>query len=223
MYQQLWAESVKAIPNLLITLLILFLGWGAGNRITARWDEHKKRRELDLQALGAFYSVYGQFTTVWKLWGGVCTEAAKDDGIRREVLEPAVRAEGELESLLVRISSERALSDLECTVLACFRQAFQSLRESITARDPLRSHVRDADTGQLVKIYWASSDSAPYLAFKALAGRVAGLLSESSLAGRPSNPHRALLKITDNRWEHTWVQETFKALDMRHLSPPTMS
>jgi hypothetical protein len=54
-----WAEMVKAVPNLVVALLTLSLGWFVSNRITARWDERKKRRELDLIALGAFYEMPG--------------------------------------------------------------------------------------------------------------------------------------------------------------------
>ena len=127
----LWAEMIKAVPNLVVALLTLSLGWFVSNRITARWDERKKRRELDLIALGAFYEIYGQFFAIWKLWSGARKGLPEDDEFRREVLERSAEAEGRLESLLVRVASERNLSDRDCTLLGCFRQGFQSLRESI--------------------------------------------------------------------------------------------
>ncbi|MEU9887911.1 hypothetical protein [Sphaerisporangium sp. NPDC051011] len=219
--QQLWAESIKAIPSLVVALLTLAVGWVVGNRLTAKWDERKKRRELDLQALGAFYAAYGKFTAIWRLWDGGRSEPPSGEDFRREVLEQAARVEGELESLLVRITAERTLSDRDCTLLGCFRQGFQSLRRSITAERRLRSRIRHPRTHQLVEIWWDSSDSPPYLAFKALSGHVADLLSKDlAPAAKPLASFEALAKITANGWERTWVDETFRALQLQSPSWP---
>lgn len=101
----LWAETVKAIPNLVVALLTLSLGWFVGNRLTAHWDERKKSREMDLLALGVFYEIYGRFFAIWKLWSGVFTSLPPDEEFRRGLLERAAEAEGRLESLLVRLAS----------------------------------------------------------------------------------------------------------------------
>lgn len=73
MDQNVQLEIIKAILNLAIALLTLGSGWIVGNRISAKWDERKKRRELDLPAFNSFYSIYGNFFAVWKIWdGGSC-------------------------------------------------------------------------------------------------------------------------------------------------------
>ena len=41
----LWAETVKGIPNLVVALLTLSLGWFVSNRITARWDDASRSAE----------------------------------------------------------------------------------------------------------------------------------------------------------------------------------
>ena len=217
----LWAEMIKAVPNLVVALLTLSLGWFVSNRITARWDERKKRRELDLIALGAFYEIYGQFFAIWKLWSGARKGLPEDDQFRREVLERSAEAEGRLESLLVRVASERNLSDRDCTLLGCFRQGFQSLRESIRNNEDLRSRLRTAGNQARLPVQWAGSEAPPYTAFKALAAFTANLLSkDSSPATKAETASSTLMKITSNRLEATWVDEAFTLLDLRSPSRP---
>jgi uncharacterized protein with ACT and thioredoxin-like domain len=77
MWEVLWEATVKAVPTLGVALLTLLLGWLVGTRITSRWEEDKKRRELRLEALSRFYELYGEFYAVWKLWAcqTVCVSA----------------------------------------------------------------------------------------------------------------------------------------------------
>ncbi|WP_147943960.1 hypothetical protein [Microbispora sp. CSR-4] len=209
----LWMETVKAVPNLAVALLTLTLGWLVGNRLTARWDERKKRRELDLLALGAFYEAYGQFCSIWKSWDGAPASFREDDRFQAEMLSRAAEAEGKVESLLVRLASEHSLSQRECTLLGCFRQAFQSLRKSIQRKVPLQSRIYKSGTREIVAHRWTSADAPPYLAFKALAGFTSDLMSNSSLSSRePESSFIALRRITSNALERTWVDETFQLL-----------
>src|SRR4051812_46069201 len=106
----MWTEVLKAVPNLVVALITLSLGWLVGLRLTARWDERKKRRELELLALGAFYEAYGQFCAIWKSWDGAPDSLRQDDPFQSEMLRQAAEAEGKVESLLVRLTSERPLS-----------------------------------------------------------------------------------------------------------------
>jgi hypothetical protein len=218
--QQLWAESVKAIPNLVVALLTLAVGWFVGNRLTAKWDERKKRRELDLQALGAFYAVYGQFFALWKLWSGAPAGLPDHDMFRRGVLEQVAAAEGELESLLVRLATEQNLSERDCVLLGCFRQGFQSLRQCVKADVLLRSQVVRPGTEEIVSVPWGGSEAPPYLAFKALSGHVADLVSRGSAGTKPEKAFLALREITDNRLQRIWVDETFKILQLHHPGWP---
>ncbi|MGW0586376.1 hypothetical protein [Streptosporangium sp. NPDC002607] len=217
----LLAETVKTIPNLVVALLTLSLGWFVGNRLTARWDERKKRRELDLLALGTFYEAYGQFCAIWKLWGGTPNSLMEDDQFRADVLKQAAEVEGKVEALLVRLASERSLSERECVLLGCFRQGFQSLRKSIQRKDPLRSRIYRAGGPEITAYPWTSSDAPPYLAFKALAGFAADLMSRNSRSNiEPGAASIALRQITSNDLERTWVDKTFTLLSLESHTWP---
>ncbi|MFJ2033565.1 hypothetical protein [Streptosporangium sp. NPDC087985] len=221
MSSALWTEAVKAIPNLVVALLTLSLGWFVGNRLTARWDERKKRRELDLVALSVFYEIYGQFFAIWKLWSGARKGLPENDEFRREVLGRAAEAEGRLESLLVRIASERDLSDRDCILVGCFRQGFQSLRESIRNNEDLRSRLYTMSGKERLPVRWTGSEAPPYIAFKALAAYTANLLAKSSSpATKAESASSTLKKITSNRLEGTWVAEAFTLLDLKSPSWP---
>ena len=213
----LWTESVKAVPNLVVALLTLSLGWFVGNRLSARWDERKKRRDLDLVALGVFYDIYGQFFSIWKLWSNAPKGLPDDDDFRRALLNRAAETEGKLESLLVRLASERRLSDRDCTLLGCFRQAVQSLRESIQEKEPLRSRITQQGSSQVISLPWYGSEAPPYLAFKALAAFAADLLSKSSdLDTKAETAYSALRKITSNSLERTWIDTASELLTLEH-------
>ncbi|MBB6345522.1 hypothetical protein FHU36_002031 [Nonomuraea muscovyensis] len=215
----MWTEMLKAVPNLVVALITLSLGWLVGLRLTARWDERKKRRELDLLALGAFYEAYGQFCAIWKSWDGAPDSLRQDDPFQTEMLRRAAEAEGKVESLLVRLASERSLSQQECTLLSCFRQAFQSLRKSIRRKVPLQSRIYAPGTLEVVAHQWASSEDPPYLAFKALAGYTSDLMSRSSRSSSaPMSSFISLRQITSNALERMWVDETFQLLDLGRRS-----
>jgi hypothetical protein len=215
----LWAETIKAVPNLIVAVLTLSLGWFVGNRLTARWDERKKRRELDLVALGVFYDIYGQFFAIWKLWSNALASLLDDDDFRRSLLDRAAEIEGKLESLLVRLASERTLSIRDCTLLGCFRQAVQTLRESIREKEPLRSRIIQPGGQEVISMPWHGSDAQPYLAFKALAAFAADLLSKSSnLDTTAQTAYSALKKITSSELERTWVEEASKLLALHEPS-----
>ena len=56
---------------------------------------------------------------------------------RRQLLQRACDAEGNLESILVRLSCERSLGREDISSLARFRQLFQQLREAIHADEDI--------------------------------------------------------------------------------------
>ncbi|GAA4574689.1 hypothetical protein [Planotetraspora kaengkrachanensis] len=218
MGSSLWEETIKSVPNLVVAVLTLSLGWLVGNRLTARWDERKKRRELDLVALGVFYDIYGQFFAVWKLWSNAPADMRNQDDFRRSLLDRAAEIEGKLESLLVRVASERNLSDGDCVLLGCFRQAVQCLRESIREKEPLRSLIIQPGGKRVISMLWYGSDAPPYLAFKALAAFAADLLSKSNDAGtKATTGYSALKQITSSELERTWVEEASRLLALQSL------
>lgn len=226
MIRQLIEEIIKAIPNFMVAALTLALGWGAGNRLTAKWDEYKKRRDMDMEALAAFYKIYGQFFALLKLWNGASPERPDHEEFRRGLLERAASVEGELEALLVRLAAEHDLSARDCTLLGCFRQAFQCLRESIKNDTKMRSLIRQPGGDQILTLRWTGSEAPPYLAFEALSGHVAELLSRGSQPRPRPRPdtraYQSLRRITSNTLELTWLEITFAELRLQSpLWPPT--
>ena len=154
------------------------LAWVIGTQVTYRWDERRRRREGDLAALTAFYTTYGEFFATWKVWDAYkrphrAVEGPSDS--RWQLLDRASGVEGAFESLLVKIASERRLTQTDTVMLGCFREGYQRLRESI--REDWR-------------LEWWSSGSTEgmrqYRAFKGLAEYVAFMLEQDSAAKRAS-------------------------------------
>jgi hypothetical protein len=168
-FSNLVFDLIKIVVGALVTVLSAGL---IGNLLTYQWDEVRRRRESDLAARDGFYSAYAQFFTTWKLWN---THIRHQRGhppndVQWQLLTEAEKAEGAFESLLVKIASERELDDNARQLLAAFRQACQSLRESIRDNQPLA--------------WWATNVQSDkegyrqYRAFKGLAEYVAILLAE---------------------------------------------
>lgn len=188
-------EVVKAIPSILVAVVTLSLGWLVGQRLTVYWAIRQKRRELELAALTEFYRLYGEFFTVWKLWA-YCQNSNLDlalpDFTRWELLKRASTSEGALESLLVKLSSERELVDEDVEILGRFRQGYQRLRESI----------RDNRN-----IGWSQQNHPEYLTFKRLAYLVSCIILSDVSPGHTADNRivNALEVITSNAWEARWV------------------
>lgn len=54
-------ELFKAGLGLLVAALTLAATWWVGYRISANWNLRQKRNELNLAAVAAFHSMYGEF------------------------------------------------------------------------------------------------------------------------------------------------------------------
>ena len=170
------------------------LAWVVGTQVSYVWDERRRRRESDLAALAAFYRLYGEFFATWKLWNAhkrFEATLAPPDQVQWSLLERAEAAEGGFEALLVKLASERELSERDQRMLGSFREAYQMLRESIRVNEPLDR--------------WASPRGGDgfeqYRAFKGLAEYVAFLLEAS--------PKRRSVR-----------DAAINALRRRHLTPP---
>ena len=109
------------------------------------------------------------------------------DLTRWSLLERACAAEGALESIFVKLSSERVLSESDIEILGRFRQAYQQLRESIRDNKP---------------IGWWGNNQTEYLSFKRLAFLTACIILSDRSRDRTEE---ALSKITANTWESSWV------------------
>ncbi len=177
-----------------ISLIIVMLGWVVGQRILVSWDIRKKRQELDLVSSSKFDNLYGEFKEVSKLWRIVQQKLRGSikypEYTRWELLSRACAAESKNEALLVKLATERNLSEEEIASLAVFRQAFQRLRESI----------RD-DT-----VVPSSSRGPEYLLFNSLAASVAAIIrmqhrvSDLSAATASANLH-AIARVTLSKYE----------------------
>jgi hypothetical protein len=183
-------EIIRALINIIIVIITLGISWLIGHRLTVYWAIRQKRRELELTVENEFYKLYGEFFSVWKLWA-YCVSPRKglkvSEMTRWSLLERACAAEGALEAIFVKLSSERTLSEFDIEILGRFRQAYQQLRESI--RD-------NKDIG------WWSHDQIEYSSFKRLAYLTACVITSRRLRKHKGD---VLIKITNNTWEENWV------------------
>lgn len=189
------ADVWKAFLSFDVAAATLALTWGIGSQVTARWAEWGKRRELELSLANTFYSHYGKFRAVWRLWNQSLKDLSNDPAAlkkKRETLfDRACRAEGGLEAVLLKVASERVLLKGDQEDLGNLRQAFQVLRERIGAGLP---------------IAYGSSQDKDYLEFKRLATRLGTLLA-SPPASRTPSPQQAceaFQEITHNKYEQRW-------------------
>jgi hypothetical protein len=203
---------LKAIPTAAIAVLTLAASWVVTNRVSAKWELYRKRRELDLAAASAFYAGYGEFFAIWKIWSGLpradgIVQAAGD--VRFALLERAAAMEGALESLLVKLATERNLSDEDAVTLACFREGMQCLRESIEKNVPLRTRSSERSPREWTARGGGSGRvGAAYGAFKDLAGAVA-LIVTTSPEHRKSRDHDDIGRVvrsvtTSAQYRETW-------------------
>ncbi|MET8012887.1 hypothetical protein ABZU86_13410 [Streptomyces sp. NPDC005271] len=198
------------IDQLLTVIVTSVLAWVLGTQITYRWDEVKRRRDLDLAAVSEFYRCYGAFLQTWRLWNthhrNLGPGVAPDD-VQWQCLERAAVVEGDFEGILVKVVSERRLTDRDIQLLGSFREAYQCLRERIREGEELRWFSRCQPE---------MLEFRQYRAFKSLSMYVAALLQErgtSWLVGHrrrdaPSEPERitALLGVTVGTRRGDWVE-----------------
>lgn len=158
-----------------LVLVVLAATWFIGQRIIAYWDRKKKRQELDLESAKQFYQLYGEFKAVMRLWKvyyrmGDEELGAKPD-LRADLLKRAAAAEGGVESIMVKLASERVLDCEEIETIGLFRQAFQELRIAIRDKVDLEKE-------------W-SYKSARYQLFNNLASRIAWMIASANSPKRP--------------------------------------
>ncbi|MGW4748482.1 hypothetical protein ACWEPR_27185 [Streptomyces sp. NPDC004290] len=187
-------ESVGA--PLLTVVATLGGGWLVTTRVTDRWDQVKKQREMGLSAAQDFQRLYGEFVAIWKTWNALTshhTPVTTPEHSGWSCLERATAAEGAIEALMANLAAERLLNDDEIDVLGGVRQAFKVVRRTIERGEPLG---------------WGASGVAPYMALKSLSAAMSVLLSSPSQGkGRPTAARaaRAFAEITDNRHEMSWI------------------
>jgi hypothetical protein len=211
-------------------ILASALAWLLGAPIAYRWDDLKRQRESDLAARNEFYRLYGEFFTTWKLWNTYKGRSSKTaitsapDHMQWSLLMQAEKAEGGFEALLVKMASERDLDAEDLRLLACFREAYQSLRE----------HIRENRSLE----WWATEKTATparqrgfqeYRVFKALAQYFATKLATDPSRSwfpwfrRPLRKPRAEIAIgalldATARVHEDWVPVAEQALAAKGLS-----
>ncbi|MFK0215481.1 hypothetical protein [Streptomyces sp. NPDC090298] len=187
-------ESIGA--PLLTVVATLGGGWLVTTRVTDRWDQVKKQREMGLSAAQDFQRLYGEFVAIWKTWNALTshhTPVTTPEHSGWSCLERATAAEGAIEALMAKLAAERLLNDDEIDVLGGVRQAFKVVRRTIERGEPLG---------------WGASGVAPYMALKSLSAAMSVLLSSPSQGrSRPTAARaaRAFAEITDNRHEMSWI------------------
>ena len=188
MTQERWDKLLDSaaieLPKLVTTLVLLGLGWVIGKQLTVLWSRRQKQNEQDLDAARDFHALYGDFFALWKLWNYYIRDLGADalpGASRWQLLDRACKSEAKLESTVVRLASQKALTGNDIDLLGRFRQRYQQLRESI----------RDN-----VALAWDHSEHPDYLEFKTLAPQVAAIIAGSGRARK-----ELLMKITSNMYE----------------------
>lgn len=124
-------EAVKAVFG----FGLLATGWILGQRIVALWDIRKKRQELDISTAVQFQQLYGELKEVGRLWRESRKPKATQMGLPTDLhwslLTRATNAESKYEAVVMKLASERQLTDDQIAALGVFRQACQQLRQSI--------------------------------------------------------------------------------------------
>lgn len=183
-------EIFTAALDLVVAVIALIIFRSVGKRLVIYWDLRQKQRENDLAAAQEFHRLYSEFLAVWKLWNNYLEISPSVVEGRKELLFRACTAEGELESLFVRLASSRKLDEEQIGLLGRFRQGYQSLREAISDGKALD---------------WRASSDPKYIAFKKLATGVALLIVSEQQPADSVARAAALIRITSNEWERNWV------------------
>jgi hypothetical protein len=159
--------SDQFLPQAASGLVVALVGAGVAWWLSKTYGERRARQERNLAAAEDVYRVYGHFFAAWKAWDFLSRKGASSvppdtDPRVAAVLEQAATAEGEYETLLLRIAMEQDLSAEDERALWCLREAIKELRYSIRNREPLT---------------WWSSDiheeSSGYEAYQTVKGLVA--------------------------------------------------
>lgn len=178
---------VLEIPKLVGSGILLLLAWLIGQRLTVFWNLRQKKKENDLATARDFHSLYGEFFAIWKQWN-IYLKTSENESLpetaRWNLLERSCIAEGRLESILVRLASEKRLKSSDHEMLGHFRQLYQRLRERMRSNAPLE---------------WHYSEHPDYIAFKTFAPQISALIIGAPIS--PDISSKSLIEITSNRHE----------------------
>jgi hypothetical protein len=201
MVQVVFDLIMKTAPTILAGFASLLLAALLGHRIANYWTYRRKKRELLLSAATDFYSSYGEFYALWKLWNHhkLNNTVMMDDARHWEMLGRVCKAEAILESMLVRLTSERQLSSDDIQILGAWRSVYHTLRYAIEQNQPLP---------------WYSSDNPQYFQFKSLAPKVAALILGEKIPGslEAGSLESPMYTITSGAWRKNEVKSDEESL-----------
>jgi hypothetical protein len=141
-----------------------------------------------------------------------------------QCLAASTEVEGHLESLLVKVTSERRLLEDDLVKLGCFREAYQSLRECIRQNEPLPWYSRSQPESESYR---------RYVAFKSLAEYFAHMLNDEGSQGRlligryspaivdEEQSRHALLSVTVGNRRYDWLDQTERLLPYTQARAPS--
>jgi len=187
-----YQELLKASLSLSVALITLALGWFVGHRLSVKWNLIQKQRETDIANVQDFYSLYGEFKEVSKVWRVIKRNKDPSLGIARDsrwsLLTRACAVESKNEAIVVKLATERDLKEDALRDLGLFRQALQKLRESI--RDDIEVPF--------------SSRGPEYVFFNDLAAKVGSIVSSSHVitTSDPISASKRLEAIANVRLPH---------------------
>ena len=166
----------------------MIFGWIAGQRIVAYWDMKKKRQDVDLALAAQFQHLYGDFKQISRLWRSVRYAGKRNEEVdfpehfAADLLVKATAAEGSVEAIIIKLATERTLTEKDIETLGLFRQAYQRLRES----------VRDGED-----LNWTHGEPEYHL-YNDLAAQVCGLISGGN---RSSDTLERITAVRPERWK----------------------
>jgi hypothetical protein len=196
MQEDFEVELLKSGLSLLVALVSLGATWLIGLRLTANWNLRQKKNELNLSTLQAFHTNYGDFKELVKIWRLVKKSIAVPVKVPPEerwiLLKRACALESKTEALVLRATSERLLTASQLETLGLYRQAMQSIRESI--RDDVACPLGSRGT--------------EYMLLNQLAPAVASILSaELSPKAPPPEVAKLQLGLVTSVTSHRWKRE----------------
>ena len=182
------------------------------SRVTDRWDQVKKNREMNLAAAHDFQRLYGEIIAIWKTWNALngrhTAHFATPEDAKWDTLKRATAAEGEIEALMARLAAERTLNPDDLDMLGSLRQAFKVVRRTIRADQPLS---------------WTADNIPDYAAFKKLTSAMSVLLSATTpIESKPlaTEAATAFQEITANRHEATWIDSASRLVPLTPIKRP---
>jgi hypothetical protein len=121
MEDKLVHAAISEIPRFVSALILLGLAWLVTQRVSVFWNLRQKQKENDLSTARDFHAIYGEFFAIWKLWNYYVRDVPDlkilPDASRWTLLDRACIAEGKLETMLVRLVSEKELQPEDVKML----------------------------------------------------------------------------------------------------------